>query len=104
MEEYYKLTKTVLNDTEARDNEERDFWVWVFSVQFVYGLRISEIFHIRNWTEDYCLAKDPERNIPLKSIFPPLIDVKKNPGHIIYIADYRTPPAKENRRENAKTG
>ncbi|MEM4178034.1 MAG: hypothetical protein QXS29_10780 [Nitrososphaeria archaeon] len=104
MEEYYKLTKTVLNDTEARYNEERDFWMWVFSVQFVYGLRISEIFHIRNWTEDYCPAKDPEENNPLKTVFPALVDTKKNPEHVIYIANYRERTAKDSRRKTAKTG
>ncbi|MEM4177844.1 MAG: hypothetical protein QXS29_09810 [Nitrososphaeria archaeon] len=103
-EEFYKLREAVLNDPDTRYREEREFWIWVYSVQFVYGLRISEVLHIRNWTEDYCPAKDPEENNPLNFVFPALIDVKKNPEHIIYIGNYREPTPNDKRRKNAKTG
>ncbi|MEM4178038.1 MAG: hypothetical protein QXS29_10800 [Nitrososphaeria archaeon] len=103
-EKFYKLREAVLNDPDTRYREEREFWIWVYSVQFIYGLRISEVLHIRNWTEDYCPAKDPEENNPLNFVFPALIDVKKNPEHIIYIGNYRDSSANDNHRKNAKTG
>ncbi len=103
-EEFYKLREAILTQGSERYKKDREFWAWIYSVQFVYGLRISEVLHIRNWTEDYCPAKDPEENNPLNYVFPALIDVKKNPEHIIYIGNYREPTPNDKRRKNAKTG
>ncbi|MEM1971129.1 MAG: hypothetical protein QXM92_01530 [Candidatus Anstonellales archaeon] len=102
--EFYYLRKRVLEEATLRNRETREFWMWVFSVQFLYGLRISEILHIKNWTEEYCPAKDPKENNPLKTVFPPLIDTEKNPEHIIYVGNYRDSPSSDNRKKNAKTG
>jgi hypothetical protein len=35
------------------DMESRKAWMWVFSIQIVYALRISEVFAIKNLTEPY---------------------------------------------------
>ena len=57
--------------------EVRKAWLWVFSMQVVYGLRIHEVFAIANTTEPY-KAKDGH-------IIPALND-KKNKENILVLA------------------
>jgi hypothetical protein len=58
--------------------EGRKCWLWVFSVQVVYGLRISEVFAITNLTESH-VTKD--------GISIPALNDPKNTTNLIYIGD-----------------
>jgi hypothetical protein len=71
------------------DINVRKAWLWTFSVQVVYGLRISEVFAIKNLTEPYT-TKDGE---PI-----PALNDPSNTKNLIYIGD------KTNLGTTVKTG
>ncbi|BAZ46840.1 hypothetical protein NIES4102_38800 [Chondrocystis sp. NIES-4102] len=58
--------------------DTRKAWLWVFSMQVVYALRISEIFAIKNLTESY-KTKDG-------TVIPALNDLE-NTDNLIYIGE-----------------
>jgi hypothetical protein len=60
------------------DLDTRRAWLWVFSIQVVYGLRISEVFAIKNLTEPYT-TKDGE---PISALNDP-----NNTKNLIYIGN-----------------
>ncbi|MEM4177866.1 MAG: hypothetical protein QXS29_09920 [Nitrososphaeria archaeon] len=88
-QEFYYLRKRVLEDATPQTRDAREFWMWVFSVQFCYALRISEVLHIKNWVEYYNPSQHPEEENDENFNYPPLIDPKKNPDHMIYIGNFR---------------
>jgi len=57
------VTKTLHKNTRL---EIRQAWLWVFSMQVVYGLRIHEVFAIANLTTEY-ITKDGVSIPPLSS-------------------------------------
>jgi hypothetical protein len=61
--------------------ESRKAWIWVFSVQIVYGLRLSEVFAIKNLTEPYT-TKD--------GVSIPALNNPENTDNLIYIGDKTT--------------
>ena len=64
--------------SDSKEIENRKAWMWVFSVQIVYALRISEVFAIENLTKPY-IAKD---GTPI-----PALNDSKNTNNLIYIGD-----------------
>jgi integrase len=58
----------------------REAWLWVFGMQIIHGLRISEVFAINNLIEP---IKDEKGKILIHAYN----DLKNNPHRIIYIAD-----------------
>lgn len=51
MDEFLQLRKEVLNipsDDKRYNLESRRCWLWVFSMQLVYGFRVHEVFAIQN--------------------------------------------------------
>ncbi len=102
VEEFYYLRRRVLEDATPRYQEDREFWLWVFSVQFCYGLRISEILMIKNWLFPYNPSEDTEEENPENYTFHPLIDTHKNPRHMIYVGNYRK--LEGNQEKDGKTG
>ena len=63
------------------DIESRQSWLWVFSTQIVYGLRISEVFAIKNLFEPY-VTKD---GISISALNDP-----SNTANLIYVGDKTT--------------
>ncbi|NJO96092.1 MAG: hypothetical protein HC764_08715 [Pleurocapsa sp. CRU_1_2] len=61
--------------------ETRESWLWVFSMQVVFGLRISEVFAVKNLFESYT-TKD-------KVVIPALND-PTNTTNLIYIGEKTT--------------
>ncbi|VEP12042.1 conserved hypothetical protein [Hyella patelloides LEGE 07179] len=59
----------------------RESWLWVLGMQIVYGLRISEIFAIKNLDKS---VYDPKTN---KLIVHAYNDTKNNPHRLIYIGN-----------------
>jgi integrase len=56
LDEYLEFRDKVLSDSSycsEDDIESRKRWLFVFSMQVVYGLRISEVFAIQNIENDY---------------------------------------------------
>ena len=60
------------------DQEVRKKWLWAFSVQVVYGLRINEVFAIKNLNTDY-VTKD--------GISIPALIKEDNINNLLYIGD-----------------
>jgi hypothetical protein len=71
------------------DLEVRKAWLWVFSTQVIYALRISEVFAIKNLTESY-KTKD--------GVIIPALDDPNNTSNLIYIGE------KTNLGTTVKTG
>ena len=69
--------------------ELRKAWLWVFSMQVVYGLRINEVFAVKNLTESY-MTKDGESIAALND--------SDNTSNLLYIGD------KTNLGTTVKTG
>jgi hypothetical protein len=61
------------------DLNMRKSWLWVFSIQVVYGLRIHEVFAIKNLFEPY-KTKD--------GVFIPALNNPGNTENLIYIGSY----------------
>ena len=59
----------------------RKAWLWVFGIQIIYGLRINEIFAIKNLDKS---VYDPKTN---KLIVHAYNDTKNNPHRLIYIGE-----------------
>jgi hypothetical protein len=80
--DFLEWRKKVLGITSSLhhrvDIETRQRWIWVFSMQIVYGLRLSEVFAICNLDSDY---KVSEREVLSCYNHP------DNPHHLIYIGD-----------------
>jgi hypothetical protein len=74
-DEVLGLTSTKYNN---EDIVERQSWLWAFSIQIVYGLRISEVFAIKNLFEPY-KTKD--------GVFIPALNDPSNTTNLIYIND-----------------
>ncbi|PHJ58182.1 hypothetical protein VF14_26570 [Nostoc linckia z18] len=56
LEDFFELREEILNvpENDARSNiDTRKSWLFVFSMQVVYGLRISEVFAIQNIDKDF---------------------------------------------------
>ena len=73
--------KTLKSYTSAIDPEEKkncQQWMWVFSTQLVYALRISEVFAIANLTKPY-VTKD--------GVTIPALNDPSNTSNLIYIGD-----------------
>ncbi len=69
--------------------ESRKAWLWVFSVQIVYGLRINEVFAIKNLFKPYIT----EDGIPI-----PALNDPSNTSNLIYVGE------KTNLGTTVKTG
>jgi integrase len=74
---------------ETWNMDSRKAWLWAFSMQVVYGLRLSEVFAIANLTEP--LISDD--GVPI-----PALNDPSNTGNIIFIKD------KTNLNTTVKTG
>ncbi len=85
-EETLGITRSLGNGCNL---ELRKSWLWAFSMQVVYGLRISEVFAIKNLTEPY-VTKDGESIAALSDT--------NNTKNLIYIGD------KTNLGTTVKTG
>ena len=59
--------------------DTRKAWLWVFSMQIVYGLRIAEVFAIKNLDKPVYESKG-------KLIVYPYNDTVNNPHRLIYLA------------------
>lgn len=84
-----KLRVAVLSikDSHSLRENNRKFWLWVYSIQLVYGLRIAEVAAIKNLTRDYIPANDPQENSKDKTIFKALNN-PDNKDNIIYIGNF----------------
>jgi hypothetical protein len=82
LEEFIVWRDKVLGVTsdkyENESIEERQSWLWAFSTQIVYVLRISEVFAIANLLDSYT-TKD---NVSI-----PALNDPANTGNLIYIKD-----------------
>ena len=80
LEDFLKWRDKALGVTTTLDRraslDSRKAWLWAFSMQVVYGLRISEVFAIKNLTEAYT-TKDA---VPL-----PALNDPNNTTNLIYI-------------------
>lgn len=65
--------------SERCNTESRQSWLWVFSMQVVYGLRISEVFAIKNLAESF---KTEDGNII------PALNDPGNTNNLLYIGEY----------------
>ena len=73
-----KLTGETASLHKNSHLEIRRPWIWVFSMQVVYGLRISEVFAVKNLFENY-ITKDGT------SI--PALNDPDNTNNLIYVGD-----------------
>jgi hypothetical protein len=93
LEEFMKWRDETLGITRGlHQNAELDVrraWLWVFSTQIVYALRISEVFAIKNLTEPY-KTKD--------GVSIPALNDPENTDNLIYIGE------KTNLGTTVKTG
>jgi hypothetical protein len=93
IEEFVHWREQALGITQSlhknSDIDTRKAWLWVFSTQIVYALRISEVFAIKNLTEPY-VSKD--------GISIPALSDPENITNLIYIG------AKTNLGTTVKTG
>ncbi|WP_041619182.1 hypothetical protein [Stanieria cyanosphaera] len=93
LEEFLAWRDKVLGITSSlhfnADLEIRERWLWVFSTQIVYGLRLSEVFAIQNLDKPF-VTKD-------KRTIPALSD-PENTDNLIYIGE------KTNLGTKVKTG
>lgn len=82
LDEFLAWRNKTLGITKAlskKDNlNARKAWMWVFSIQIVYALRISEVFAIKNLTKSYKL-KD--------GVIIPALNDPDNTTDLIYIGD-----------------
>ncbi len=85
LEDFLKWRLRTLGETiELRTSanlSNRQSWLWVFSMQVVYGLRISEVFAIKNLTEPYVTSD--------RKTIPALNDLS-NTENLIYIGSHTT--------------
>ncbi|MGL5940823.1 MAG: hypothetical protein ACRC2S_10595 [Waterburya sp.] len=81
--DFLKWRKEALGVSKQLDErcniEGRKAWLWVFSMQVVYGLRISEVFAIKNLTEPY-KTKDGK--------IIPALDDPGNTENLVYIGSH----------------
>ncbi|WP_017293357.1 hypothetical protein [Geminocystis herdmanii] len=87
IEEFLKLRELVLSINNHQTEKNRIFWMWIYSVQLIYGLRIAEVTAIKNLTIDYIPANDPQENSQDKTIFQALNN-SNNKENIIYIGNF----------------
>lgn len=82
LEDFIKWRNKTLGITSALSPtamiEPRKAWLWVFSTQIVYALRISEVFAIKNLFEPY-VTKD--------GVSIPALNDPTNTNNLIYIGD-----------------
>ena len=64
--------------SKLSNTDAREAWMWVFSMQVTYGLRISEVFAIKNLFEAY-ITKD--------GVSIPALNDASNIKNLIYIGD-----------------
>ena len=85
LEEFIEWREKALGITEElplnADLSVRKAWLWVFGMQIIYGLRISEAFAIKNLDKP---VYNPKTN---KVIVHAYNDIEKNPHRLIYIGD-----------------
>jgi hypothetical protein len=83
LEEFMEWRDKVLGVTEELDSRcnlsTRKAWLWVFGIQIIYGLRISETFAIKNLDKP---VYDLKTN---KLIIHAYNDIKNNPHKLIYL-------------------
>lgn len=89
IEDFLTLRDSVLSvkDTHPLRENNRKFWLWVYSIQLIYGLRIAEVAAIKNLTIDYIPANDSQENSKDKTIFKALTN-PDNKENIIYIGNF----------------
>ena len=87
LEDFLRLRECVLLDKSARYIDYRKYWLWVYSMQLVYGLRIAEVPAIKNLDKDYIPANDPNENSNDETLFKALND-PNNSDNIVYIGNY----------------
>jgi hypothetical protein len=82
LEEFFSWRDRTLGITsslgERANLASRKAWLWVFSTQIVYALRISEVFAIKNLTEPY-KTKD--------GVIIPALNDPSNTDNLIYLGD-----------------
>jgi hypothetical protein len=82
LEDFLEWRNEVLGLTASLSDscnlEGRRAWLWAFSMQVVYGLRISEVFAIKNLFESY-VTKD--------GVSIPALNDPENTDNLIYIGD-----------------
>jgi hypothetical protein len=85
LEEFIEWRDKVLGITSELDSRcnlnTRKAWLWVFGIQIIYGLRINEIFAVKNLDKP---VYDPKTN---KVIVHAYNNIKNNPHRLIYIGD-----------------
>jgi integrase len=74
-----KTLDVAISLRESANFNTRKSWLWAFSMQVVYGLRISEVFAIKNLTEPFKTEDD--------DIIPALND-PANTNNLLYIGEY----------------
>ena len=83
IDEFLAIRNKVLGITEelhpSADLDSRKDWMWVFSTQMVYGLRINEVFAIQNLTKPF---KTPD------GVTIPALSDPTNKTNIIAIGEY----------------
>lgn len=87
IEDFLKLRELVLSINNNQTEKNRIFWMWIYSVQLIYGLRIAEVTAIKNLTIDYIPANDFQENSQDKTIFKALNN-SNNKENIIYIGNF----------------
>ena len=85
LEEFMEWKNRALGITEELPSNAnstiRKSWLWVFGMQIIYGLRISEVFAIKNLDKP---VYDTKTN---KLILYAYNDIKNNPYRLIYIGN-----------------
>jgi integrase len=74
-----KTLDIAINLRESVNFNTRKSWLWAFSMQVVYGLRISEVFAIKNLTEPYVTSDGK----PILALNDP-----NNTDNLLYIGEY----------------
>lgn len=82
LEDFFKWRNEALGITQDlpinSNFETRKAWIWVFSMQVVYGLRVNEAFAIKNLIEPY-KTED--------GVIIPALNDSSNTGNLIYLGE-----------------
>jgi integrase len=87
LDDFLKIRKNLLNHSNPQYDEQRKYWLWIFSIQLIYGLRINEVGAIKNLDKEYVPANDPLEDSNDETVFKALNN-PQNKDNIIYIGNY----------------
>ncbi|MGI0481474.1 site-specific integrase [Geminocystis sp. CENA526] len=97
LSEFLLLREKVINTNNCYQ-EEREFWLWIFSLQIIYALRLGELLSIKNLDTSYKPSEDKTIKSNDNTLFKAISDTKNKSNYLV-IGDFR-----ENKDKTAKTG